>query len=221
MINVVIAHDQALLQAGLCTVLGDQLNIRVVGTCRRSDVIETVERHRPRVVVLGDDASRARTLSPIDTLHSVRTPPKVILLAGQLGDSLTADALMKGASGVLRQDSAPELLASAVLVVAAGGQVLANPASPTVVSLLNRGRIAPAVRQRAKTLTPRESEVCALLAEGLSNTEIAQRLHLSAATVKDHTRAIYLKLGTTNRVRAAILTYQLGMLAPADTTVAS
>ncbi|MGV9880678.1 response regulator transcription factor [Streptomyces sp. NPDC003006] len=99
--------------------------------------------------------------------------------------------------------------------------MLANPASPTVVSLLNQGGIAPAIRERAGTLTPREIEVCALLAEGLSNTEIALRLHLSAATVKDHTRAIYIKLGTPNRVRAAILMYQLGMLAPANATVAS
>ncbi|GAA2462456.1 response regulator transcription factor [Streptomyces lavendulocolor] len=221
MINVVIAHDQALLQAGLRNVLGDEVNIRVVGTCQRSDVAETVERHRPKVVVLGDHASRARTLSSIDVLHSIRTPPKVVLLASRLDDSLTADALMKGASGVLEQDSTPELLVSAIRVAATGGQVLANPASRTVVSLLNQGGIEPAIRERAGTLTPREIEVCALLAEGLSNTEIALRLHLSVATVKDHTRAIYMKLGTPNRVRAAILMYQLGMFAPANATLAS
>ncbi|MGW7367445.1 LuxR C-terminal-related transcriptional regulator [Streptomyces sp. NPDC054841] len=221
MIDVVIAHNQVLFQAGLRSVLEHEDDIEVVGACQRSTVIETAARLRPRVVVLGDQPSRTRTLSSIEALRSLQDPPEIVLLAGRLDDSLTADALLKGAAGVLEQDIGPQVLVSAVRVVATGGRVLAAPASRTVVGLLSRGGIPPAVRERARTLTPREAEVCTLLAAGLSNTEIGRRLHLSPATVKDHTSAIYTKLGTTNRVRAAVLAHRLGMRTPLETAVAS
>jgi DNA-binding NarL/FixJ family response regulator len=127
-------------------------------------------------------------------------------------DEYIGTALRGGAAGFLLKDTDPEQLVHAVRVLADGGRVLSPAVTDTVIAGYLDAGPDRQTAARLRTMTTRELDVLALLGEGLSNAEIAARLFLSTGTVKDHISAILAKLGTSNRVQAAVFAHQAGLL---------
>jgi DNA-binding NarL/FixJ family response regulator len=130
-------------------------------------------------------------------------------------DDYVYEALRAGASGFLLKDAVPAQILEAIRVVAAGDALLAPQVTRRLIAeFATRARLSPPPGLSA--LTPREGEVFRLLARGLTNTEIAARLHLAEQTVKSHVSAILMKLGLRDRVQAVVLAYESGLVVPGD-----
>ncbi|MFD5516212.1 response regulator transcription factor [Streptomyces sp. NPDC127066] len=219
MIGVLIAHDENLVKAGLTAVLEEAEDIEVTETCSYIDVTDAAARRRPDVVVMGVQPCMRLTFALVAALRRQSARPEITLLAHDMEGTLAPEALLNGAAGVLSPDADPEALQDAIRVVAKGNRVLTSAATRSLMDVLGREAVPRDVQERASSLTPRETEVCTMLAAGLSNVEIGRSLLLSPATIKDHLSTIYSKLGTTNRVRTAVLAHRLGMSKPSRTHV--
>ena len=139
-------------------------------------------------------------------------PPKVIILTTFELDEYVFEALRAGASGFLVKNAPPEDLVGAIRVVVGGGALLSPGATARVISAFARRRAADRDARRLESLTDREREVLGLIARGLSNAEIADRLVVGEATVKTHVSSILGKLGLRDRVGAVILAYEAGLV---------
>jgi len=158
-------------------------------------------------VLNGIDATRQ--------LQSLPGAPYVLVLTTFDLDEYVYEALRAGASGFLLKDAAPAQILEAIRVVAAGDALLAPQVTRRLIAeFATRARLTPPPGLSA--LTPREGEVFRLLARGLTNTEIAARLHLAEQTVKSHVSAILMKLGLRDRVQAVVLAYESGLVVPGD-----
>ncbi|MGC4877143.1 response regulator [Micromonospora sp. DT43] len=214
-IRVLIADDQALVRAGFAMIIESRADLEVVGEA--GDGLEAValaERLRPDVILMDVRMPRLDGIEATRRLVASGQPARIIMLTTFDLDEPVFAALRAGASGFLLKDIRPDELAAAVRVVARGEALLA----PTVTRrLLDRfaselpgGTSPPAL----DALSAREIEVLTLVARALSNDEIAERLVLSRATVKTHLSAILLKLGLRDRVQAAVLAYECGLVRP-------
>ncbi|MEW2047464.1 response regulator transcription factor [Streptomyces sp. NPDC005476] len=219
MIGVLVAHDESLVKAGLSAVLEEAPDIEIKGTSDCIDVTEATTQHRPDVVVLGIQPCMRLTFSLVAALQRLPARPEITLLGRDMEGTIAREALLHGAAGVLSPDANPRTLQDAIRVVSSGNRVLTPAATRSLLDVLGREAVPREVQERASALTPRETEVCTMLAAGLSNVEIGRSLLLSPATIKDHISAIYSKLGTTNRVRTAVLAHRLGMGTPWKTHV--
>ncbi|MEU7756237.1 response regulator transcription factor [Micromonospora sp. NPDC049171] len=214
-IRVLIADDQALVRAGFAMIIGSRADLEVVGEA--GDGLEAVAlagRLRPDVILMDVRMPRLDGIEATRRLVAAGQPARIIMLTTFDLDEPVFAALRAGASGFLLKDIRPDELATAVRVVARGEALLA----PTVTRrLLDRfaselpGGTPPPTLD---ALSAREIEVLALVARALSNDEIAERLVLSRATVKTHLSAILLKLGLRDRVQAAVLAYECGLVRP-------
>jgi len=215
-IRVAVADDQALVRSGFAVLLRSAGDIDVVGEASDgSEAVTLVERARPDVILMdirmpdmdGLEATR-RILAARPTSEC-----RVIILTTFDLDQYVYAALTAGASGFLLKHVTPEYLVSAVRLVRSGDALL----SPSITRRLVE-RFAPAdpvtvpVHADLGALTPRELEVLRLLAHGLSNAELADRLTLSEATVKTHVGRILTKLQLRDRVQAVVLAYQTGLV---------
>ncbi|MEZ0095680.1 response regulator [Streptacidiphilus sp. EB129] len=212
MIRVVIVDDETLVRSGLSLIVSSAHDIDVVATCAGGEALAVVEQHSPAVVLLDIRMPDVDGLTVLRSLRALPRPPAVAMLTTFDTDEYIGTALRGGASGFLLKDTDPAQLMHAVRVLAAGGRVLSPAVTDTVIAgYLDSGPDRPAA-ERLRGMTTRELDVLALLGEGLSNAEIAARLFLSTGTVKDHISAILSKLGTSNRVQAAVFAHQAGLL---------
>ncbi|NMO50124.1 response regulator transcription factor [Actinoplanes sp. TBRC 11911] len=211
-LRVVIADDQALVRAGFRMILTAD-GIDVVGEAENgAEAVEAVRRTRPDVVLMdirmpamdGIEATR-RVLAGTD-------PPRVIMLTTFDLDTYVYAALGLGASGFLLKDVTPEYLVAAVHIVRDGDALLA----PSITRRLVERFTTPEspLHRDLSALTPREREVLTLVAQGLSNVEVAGRLFLSEATVKTHVARILAKLGLRDRVQAVVVAYETRLITP-------
>jgi DNA-binding NarL/FixJ family response regulator len=209
-IRLVIADDQALVRAGFRAFLNAQPDVEVVAEA--SDGLAAVTEHRPDVVLMdirmpgidGVEATRRITAT-------LGTEVAVLILTTFDVDEYVCAALRAGASGFLLKDTRPEDLVNAVRVVAAGEALLA----PTVTKRLIREFAGtPVSNTSLAELTKCENEIMVLVARGLSNTQIAGQLHLSATTVKTHVNRLMAKLGLSSRAQVAAA-YEAGLVVPA------
>ncbi len=212
-IRVVVADDQELLRAGLWGIIGTDPGLAVVAQAGTgAEAVEAVRRERPDVVLMdirmpgmdGLDATR---------LITAASPARVLILTTFDLDEYVYAALRSGASGFLLKDTPPRDLLAAVKVVAAGDALLA----PTVTRRLIRefaARPEPPAAPALDGVTEREREVLLLVAEGLSNAEIAARLFIGPGTVKSHVAHLLTKLGARDRVQLAILAFRTGLVRP-------
>jgi DNA-binding NarL/FixJ family response regulator len=217
-IRVLLADDQALVRSGLRALLERSDGIQVVGEAGDgAEAVERVRSERPDVVLMdirmpgvdGLEATRRITSDP--ELERVR----VVMLTTFELDEYVFEALHAGASGFLLKDVEPEDLREAVRVVAGGEALL----SPSVTRRLIREFVSMPGRRRPppdslSRLTGREREVMALVAEGLSNREIAERLVISPATAKTHVSRTMMKLHARDRAQLVVLAYQTGLVLP-------
>jgi DNA-binding NarL/FixJ family response regulator len=218
-VRVLIADDQHLVRAGFRSLLRRAPDIEVVGEA--ADGIEAVARTRelsPDVVLMdirmpgidGLEATR-RILSGADGV-------RVVILTTFVLDEYIFAALRAGASGFLAKDIAPDELRQAVRVAAAGEALLTPAVTRRVIEHFAQPREAAGrVAETALAeLTGREREVLAAVGAGLSNQEIAERLHMSPLTAKTHVTRIIGKLGARDRAQLVVLAYETGLVTPGD-----
>jgi DNA-binding NarL/FixJ family response regulator len=217
-VKVLLVDDQTLVRAGFQVLLERGEGIEVVGEAADgAEAIEMVRRTRPDVVLMDirmpvlDGLEATRRIVSDERLAGVR----VVMLTTYELDEYVFEALRAGASGFLLKDIDPADLRQAVRVVAAGDALL----SPSVTRRLIAEFAATAARRRADPerlapLTDREREVMALVAGGLSNGEIAQRLFMSPATAKTHVSRAMAKLGARDRAQLVVLAYETGLVSP-------
>ena len=216
MIRVVVVDDQELMRVGFRMVLGAQADIDVVGEAGDgAQAIRMAEELRPDVVLMDVRMPVLDGVEATKRIVAAGTARVLVMTTFDL-DEYVYSALQGGASGFLLKDTQPGHLVSALRAVASGDAVV----SPSVTRrLLDRfAHTLPAVgvvvTPALASLTERETEVLSLLATGLSNLELAERLFLTEATVKSHVSSILRKLGLRDRVQAVVLAYQAGLVRP-------
>jgi DNA-binding NarL/FixJ family response regulator len=218
-VRTVVVDDEALVRAGFRMMLDAQPDIEVVGEAGDGQhAVEVARRLAPDVVLMD---IRMPGLDGIDATRLLASSTRVVILTTYDLDEYVFEALAAGASGFLLKHVPPEDLVRAVRVVAAGEALLAPAITRRLIEEFAR-RPAPALRGPAPpeldSLTEREREVLALLARGLTNAEIAGRLHVGDATVKTHVARVLNKVGLRDRVHAVILAYEIGLITPGDST---
>jgi DNA-binding NarL/FixJ family response regulator len=221
-IRVVIVDDQPLVRAGIAMLLNAEDDITVVAEAADGeDAVTQARAQRPDVILMdvrmpGTDGVEA-TRAVIDqglTAQNGQSIGVIILTTYDIDEAVYA-ALRAGASGFLLKDAAPTEIVAAIRAVATGKAWL----DPTVTRrLINEFTTRPEQHIPTPTqmsqLTPREREVLTLLAQGLSNTEVARQLIISEATVKTHLARVMMKLGVRQKTQAVIAAYQTGLIQP-------
>jgi DNA-binding NarL/FixJ family response regulator len=217
LIRVLLVDDEQLVRSGLRMILESAGDIEVVGEAADGGgAVELVRRHRPDVALMDIRMPAMDGLAATRALTALPDPPRVIMLTTFELDEYVHTALEHGAVGFLLKDTPPRDLIQAVRTVAEGNAMLAPTVTRRLIAEFASRNSAKAVaaRRRLDTLTGREREVVVALAQGLSNAEIGRRLFMSEATVKAHVSRVLAKLGMSNRVQAAILAHDAGLLEP-------
>ncbi len=217
MIRVLLADDQALVRAGFRALLDAQDDIEVVGEAADGEEAVALTRTlEPDVVLMdirmpGTDGLQAtRAIVADDALEDVRV---VILTTFDL-DEYVFEGLRVGASGFLVKSTEPAELIHAVRVVAAGDALLSPGVTRRLVAEFAERAKEPGSTPALDALTDREREVMGLVAEGLSNEEIAERLVVSPATAKTHVSRAMVKLGARDRAQLVVFAYESGLARP-------
>jgi len=218
-IRALVADDQQAVRAGFAALLETQADIAVVGAAADGEeAVRQSREHRPDVVLMD---IRMPVLDGIAATREICAAsagdggPRVLVLTTFDLDEYVYDALQAGASGFLLKDAPPETLFEAVRVVAAGDALLAPGVTRRLIAEF--ARLRPSQRTRPEdldVLTRRELEILGLVAAGLSNQEIADRLVLSNETVKTHVSHILRKLGLRDRAQAVVAAYESGLVVP-------
>ncbi|GAA2274889.1 response regulator transcription factor [Nonomuraea roseoviolacea subsp. roseoviolacea] len=212
MIRVLVADDQALVRAGVRMLLQAAGDMEVVAEARDgAEAVREAERHVPDVILMDLRMPRVDGLEAIRRVLAARPAARIVVLTTFAEDANVHAALRAGAVGFLVKDDEPERMVDAVRKAAAGEQLLA----PSVLRRVVEGFLAAGDRAAAPPpagLTERELEVLALVGTGLSNAEIAERLHVGVTTVKTHVGAAMDKLGLRNRIQAAVVAHRTGLV---------
>jgi len=216
-IGVVVADDEGMIRIGIRAILASDPDIEVVAEAADGrEAIDAVQRHRPDVVLLDIRMPRLDGLQALAEIRRTSPDTAVVMLTTFSEDEYIAAALAAGASGFLLKSGDPHELLTGIRAVAAGAAFLSPQVAKRVIAQLGSGpsgRLAraSAARELVETLSGREREVLGLVAQGLSNAEIAGRLHLVEGTVKAYVSAVLTRLDVRNRVQAAILAYEAGL----------
>ncbi|MGW7253580.1 response regulator [Streptomyces sp. NPDC054834] len=214
MIRVLVVDDEALIRTGFQRILDAADDIEVVAAVSGGEAVRTAQAMGPDVVLLDIRMPDVDGLTVLSGLLRLEPPPVVAMLTTFDMDEYVVTALRSGAAGFLLKDTDPEELPFLVRALADGGCVLSSKVTRSVVDrYLQAGSPERAARSLDR-LTDRERAVLVLIAEGLSNSDIAVRMHLSTGTVKDHVSAVLGKLEVSSRVQAALLAERAGLLTP-------
>jgi len=215
-IRVLLVDDQEMVRAGFAMILDAQPDIEVVGAADDGERgIAEALRLAPDVIVMDIRMPKVDGITATRTVlaqagHALR----VLVVTTFDIDEYVYEALRAGASGFLLKNAPPEELVRAVRVVAAGESLLAPQVTTRLIEAFCRQPATPAAPATMDELTPREKEVLALLARGLSNGEIAERLIVSHGTVKTHVERVLMKLDLRDRIQAVVLAYETGLITP-------
>jgi DNA-binding NarL/FixJ family response regulator len=217
--RVLIADDQALVRAGFRKLLESEPDIQVVGEAADGrEAVDQARRLRPTLVLMDIRMPRLDGIEATQRLTDDRDAIRVLILTTFGLDDYVYEALRAGASGFMLKDAPPEELLAAVQVVARGDALIAPAVTRSVIEEFARRSPAPRPPPpMLDELTAREREVLELLARGLSNAEIAERLVVSDGTVKTHVAHVLGKLRLRDRVQAVILAYESGVITPGQT----
>jgi DNA-binding NarL/FixJ family response regulator len=215
MIRLVIADDQGMVRAGFRSLLDAEPDLEVVGEASDGEqAVEVVSRLRPDVTLMDIRMPVLDGIAATRAILDASVPTKVLVLTTFDLDEYVFEALRAGASGFLLKDAPAEDLAAAVRVVASGESLLAPGVTRRVIDafVTRAAPVRPRRDEGLDRLTPRELEVLGLLARGLSNLDIAQRLFVSEGTTKTHVSNVLAKLGLRDRVQAVIYAYENGVV---------
>jgi DNA-binding NarL/FixJ family response regulator len=218
--RILIVDDQEVVRAAFGALLATQPDFTVVGDAADGAQAVRACQERQADVVLMD--VRMPVMDGIEATRRIladsgRDRPRVLILTTFDLDEHVYDALEAGASGFILKDVTAERLFDAVRVVASGEALLAPTVTRRLVAEFSKLRVRRAgLPAGFSTLTPREKDVLRLVAEGLSNQEIADRLVVGEETVKTHVSRILAKLGLRDRIQAVVLAYESGLILPGD-----
>ncbi|MFF1923565.1 response regulator [Streptomyces sp. NPDC058221] len=212
-VRVVVVDDEELVRMALRLVIDGEPDLTVVAEAADGNAaIDVVDEHRPDVVLMDVRMPGRDGLSTTREILSRPAPPRVLMLTTFDSDDLVLGALRAGALGFVLKDTPPSRIIDAVRAVAAGESVLSPAATARVIAAATgpqsphaRDASRAAARGQLSALTARERETARAIADGLSNQDIARRLHISVATVKAHTGNLFAKLSVGNRVQIALL----------------
>ncbi|TFH71983.1 response regulator transcription factor [Cellulomonas sp. HD19AZ1] len=217
MIRVVLVDDQAVVRAGFRVLLEDAGDIEVVGQAASGpEAVDVVARTRPDVVCMdvrmpGGDGLTATRRIVADRAGDL---PAVLVVTTFDLDEYVFGALEAGADGFVLKDADPADLADAIRRLARGDGMLDQTVTRRVIAEFARRRPAPPPGAEADLLTPRETDIVRLLAQGMSNAEIADALFVEQSTVKSHLGRAMTKLGTRDRLQTVVWAYRTGLAAP-------
>jgi DNA-binding NarL/FixJ family response regulator len=234
-ITVLIADDQTLIRSGLRAIVESEPGMRVLGEAADgAEAVEAVRRLRPDVALMDIRMPRLDGVAATRALlrGAVPVPTRILMLTTFHTDQYVTEALRAGASGFLLKDATADQLVEAVRVVAGGEAMLAPSVTRRLLERMAQDS-APHPRDGAagnsaagtaagtadgirKLLSAREADVLLLVARGLSNAEIGVRLHLAETTVKSHVQSMLGKLGVRDRLQAAVLAYDSGLVRPGE-----
>ncbi|MER0449937.1 response regulator transcription factor [Streptomyces sp. Edi4] len=216
-IRVLLADDEEMIRHGVRLILRHAEGIEVVAEAADGHrAVAEAAVHHPDVALVDIRMPRCDGLAAIRPLLALEPAPRVVMLTTFGDDDNVMRALRDGATGFLLKDEGPYELISAVRAAAAGDAVLSPGVTGAVIARMLRRSPAHTDEggrpdERIARLTGREREVLAMLGEGLSNQDIAQRMTIGIGTVKTHVGAILEKTGSTSRVQAALLAHRAGM----------
>lgn len=220
-IRVIVADDQQLVRAGVVMLLAAEADLEVVAEASDGDAaVALAAQHHPDVVVMDiqmagtDGIVATRRLTADQVGETVDRPTRVLVLTTFADDDVLYGALQAGASGFLLKHAAPSDLPTAIRKVAAGDAWIDPAVAGRVIAAVSHLRTKPGAVELASLLTPRELEVMIMMAHGLSNREITDRLVLSEATVKTHVARVIMKTACRDRAQAVALAYQSGLVQP-------
>ncbi|QDO51543.1 response regulator transcription factor [Streptomyces sp. RLB3-5] len=218
-IRVLIADDQQMVRQGFSVLLGAMPDIEVVGEAVNGrDAVERVRELGPDVVLMDIRMPEMNGIEATREIVAADSAAKVLVLTTFDLDEYVYQALRAGASGFLLKDASARQLADGVRVVAAGEALLAPSVTKRLITEFSKLSDAPRLSATAQAaygeLTERETEVLVLIAQGLSNAEIASRLFVAESTIKTHVGRILVKLGLRDRTQAAVFAYESGLVRP-------
>jgi len=229
-ISIVVADDHEVVRTGFAALLETQPDFTVVGTAKDgAEAVRIGRAQHPDVMLMdvrmptmdGIEATRQLTAADGGSSDSGGSGsaggPRILILTTFDLDEYVYEALRAGASGFLLKDVTAERLFDAVRIIAAGEALLAPTVTRRLISEFARMRPAQAAKQpdpELRSLTPRETEVLILIAEGLSNPEIAGRLVVTEETVKTHVSRVLAKLCLRDRTQAVVMAYESGLVIP-------
>jgi DNA-binding NarL/FixJ family response regulator len=217
-IRVLLVDDQELVRTGFRMILADEDGIEVVGEAANGrEAVDLAGRLRPDVVVMD---VRMPVMDGVEATRRLATgddgAPRILVLTTFDADEHVVDALRAGASGFLLKDVTPADLVAAIRVVAAGDALIAPSVTRRLLARFARAAAPadPSFATALGSLTDREQEVLRLVAQGLSNREIAERLTLAEPTVKTHVSHLLLKLDLRDRAQLVMWAYEAGVVRP-------
>lgn len=214
MIRVLLADDQALVRGGFRMILEAQPDLEIIAEAADGgEAVQLTRDSHPDVVLMDIRMPKMDGIEATRQLVRHGTTSRVLILSTFDLDAYVYDALRAGASGFLLKNVPPEELVDAVRTVASGEAMLAPTITRRLIEHYVRAPL-PADEPRLVELSPRETEVLRLVAQGLSNTEIAETLYISQGTVKTHVTRILSKLDLRDRVQAVVLAYESGLIRP-------
>jgi DNA-binding NarL/FixJ family response regulator len=213
-VRVLIADDQGLVREGLTTLLAAQDGIEPVATAADGrEAVAQSDRHLPDVVLMDLRMPRVDGVEATRQIRAAHPQIEIVVLTTYADDASILSALQAGARGYLTKDAGAAEIARAVHAAAAGQTLLDPAVQQRLLAAAADGRPEPAPSPASlpDELTPREAEVLRLIAAGLSNGEIAERLVISQATVKTHVNHLFAKIGARDRAQAVHYAYQHGL----------
>jgi DNA-binding NarL/FixJ family response regulator len=214
MIRVLLADDQDLVRLGFRLILEREPDLEVVGEAADgAEAIALCNRLHPDVVLMDIRMPVMDGVTATSRLTSGQDPPRVLILTTFDLDELVYAGLEAGASGFLLKDVKADVLADAIRTIHAGQALLAPSVTRRLIAAFVATRRGPTPDAQAiASLTPREREVLELIASGLSNIEIADRLVVSEATVKTHVGRVFTKISARDRAQAVVIAYENGLV---------
>ena len=214
MIRVLIADDEALMRTGIGLILANAPDVEVTAEADNGPAaVRACQEHQVDVALLDIRMPGGDGLAATKEIARLSPRTNVVLLTTFGEDRYVAEAMRAGATGFLLKDTGPADLVHAVRTAARGESVLAPQITRRLVERhLVSGKADDEARQRVRKLTPAERDVLRLVGTGASNAEIAAELYLSTSTVKAHLSRVLTQLGCTNRVQAAIVAHEAGLL---------
>jgi DNA-binding NarL/FixJ family response regulator len=218
MVRVLICDDQTVVREGLAAILSTDDEIEVVGLARNGEeALALAATDHPDVVLMDLNMPVMNGIQAAQRLHLRHPAVRVLVLTTYADDAWVMDAIRAGAAGYLLKDTRRDDLVAAIKGTAEGKSFL----DPAVAGTLMRQMVAepaalPVDAGQVDVLTERELDVLRLLAQGYSNPEIAQRMHLAAGTVRNYVSTILQKLGVADRTQAAVVALQRGVISNSD-----
>jgi DNA-binding NarL/FixJ family response regulator len=215
--RIVVADDHQVVRNGFAELLASQEDLEVVATAADgAEAVQVCRELRPDIVLMDVRMPGMDGIEATRQLAADGNAPRVIILTTFDLDEYVYDALRAGASGFLLKDVTAERLFDAVRVVANGEALLAPGVTRRLIRdfAAMRPKSDDASRAALAGLTPRETEVLRLVADGLSNPEIAERLVVTEETVKTHVSRVLRKLGLRDRTQAVVMAYESGLVVP-------